>query len=70
MKQVYSWDTTAITATQWTGWFRVQTFWVCSFLHPSRLPPRHTQPLRYWFSFLGVSSQGMALSTHPHLVPG
>jgi hypothetical protein len=26
MKQVYSWDTTAITATQWTGWFRVQTF--------------------------------------------
>jgi len=25
MMQVYSWDTTAITVTQWTGWFRVQT---------------------------------------------
>jgi len=25
MMQVYSWDTIAITVTQWTGWFRVQT---------------------------------------------
>jgi hypothetical protein len=25
MMQAYSWDTIAITVTQWTGWLRVQT---------------------------------------------
>jgi len=72
MMQVYSWDTIAITVTQWTGWFRVQTLWVCGFrAHPDC--PQGAPSLfynGYCFSFLGVSSQGMALSTHPHLVPG
>jgi len=70
--QVCSWDTIAITVTHngldCSGFKPCEravfdTHQVCLKGPPSLLYNG------YWFSFLGERSQGMALSTHPHLVP-
>ena len=73
MMQVYSWDTIAITVTH--NGLNGSRFKLCecTVFHTHTDCPQEPPSLlynRYWISFLGVSSQGMALSTHPHLLPG
>lgn len=73
MIQVCSWDTIAITVTHNALDGSLFKPCECAVFHAHQdclQGPPSLLYNKYWLSFLGVSSQGMAQSTHPHLVPG